>query len=94
VIKVADRDEKGHFKKGWAGGPGRPKAKTDEYKKLLEPHMPEILDKLVGVAKSGDLTAIRLILERMYPVQAAAVEDLAEQVDELRELVRVYNQAA
>lgn len=91
---MADRDEKGHFKKGWAGGPGRPKAKTDEYKKLLEPHMPEILDKLVDIAKSGDLTAIRLILERMYPVQTAAVEELSTQVEELREAVRAYNRAA
>jgi hypothetical protein len=30
----------------------------------------------------------------MYPVQAAQVEELAAQVEELREAVRAYNQAA
>jgi hypothetical protein len=49
---------------------GRKKGVPDRrvaYRALLEPHMGELIDVLVKKAKSGDLFAIKLCLERVIP---------------------------
>ncbi len=91
---MKDRDTIGRFAKGNKGGPGRPRAKTDEYKAMMMEGMPEVIAKLMELAKSGDLTAIRLVLERMYPAHQAQTEELAAQLEELRAIVNAYEQAA
>ena len=76
------------FKKGKSGNPsGRPKSDTANLKPLLAKHGKDVLQKVVDTALSGDLTACKLILDRLYPAikaQAATVnieagETLAEQ---------------
>ena len=59
------------FKKGQSGNPkGRPKKsqnKTTEYKKLLAPHADELIAKLIGLALDGDVSAMRLCIDRITP---------------------------
>lgn len=49
---------------------GRPSGITDKrigFRKLLEPHAPEIVSKLIQMAKDGEPTAMRLVIERLIP---------------------------
>ena len=59
------------FKFGESGNPtGRPKgaiSKRTQIAKLLEPHAEELIAKAVELAKSGDINALRLCLERLLP---------------------------
>jgi len=69
--------------KGRQSGTGR----IEEYRGLLDPHVPELLDVLIGKAKEGDLTALRLILDRTYPVRDAATADIMTEIEELRAML-------
>lgn len=59
------------FEPGKSGNPaGRPRGlpdKRNQYRLMLEPHVPEILTKLAGLAKDGDVAACKLVLERTVP---------------------------
>lgn len=78
------------WKKGQSGNPAGKKAGTgriEQYRTMLDPHVPELLKKLVEAALAGDLGASRIILERVYPVRDAALSDLMADIVELRELI-------
>ncbi len=83
-----------------AGQSGNPNGRTigtgrvDEYRRLLDPHVPDLLNILVEKAKGGDLTALRLVLDRVYPVRDATVAELLEEIEELRQLVEARRTAA
>lgn len=59
------------FKPGQSGCPsGRPKGIADrrsELRSLLEPHANDLVEKLVELAKKGEPTALRLVIERLLP---------------------------
>ncbi len=64
------RDTGGRFAKGNAGGPGNPYArKSAQVRSLMidtvsTDDLQEIIRKLVGMAKAGDIAAAKLILDR------------------------------
>ena len=58
------------FKKGQSGNlKGRPPGTgcVQQLRALLEPRAPELVDKAIALAMSGDTTALKLCLERICP---------------------------
>ena len=57
------------FEKGQSGNPnGRPKSLTASHlRQAIHENMPDILNKLIELAKGGDVQAIKLLLERVCP---------------------------
>ena len=68
--KMSELKKRGRWKPGQSGNPnGRPRG-TGEVAKLrasIAAHVPEIIEQLVEVAKTGDVQAARLLLERVLP---------------------------
>lgn len=64
---MSTRDTNGRFIKGQSGNPsGRPK-KADELRQLLEGDATAVAEKVLKTAAAGDMTAARLVLERIVP---------------------------
>ena len=59
------------FEPGQSGNPdGRPKGIRDKrtaMRELLVPHAPELIAKVVEMAKDGDAAALRICLDRLIP---------------------------
>src|SRR5437773_2774 len=75
--------------KGRPPGTGR----IEAYRKVLDAAMPHLLKQLVEKAKSGDLSAIKLILDRTYPTRDAVVSDLMADIEELRAMIEESRKA-
>ena len=58
----------GKFAKGSSGNPaGRPKSESADLRRKLTEHGDAVVDVVLAAAKSGDLVACRLVLERLLP---------------------------
>jgi hypothetical protein len=58
------------FQPGQSGNPaGRPKNKTPAtlLRKAIADDMPDIIASLVGLAKNGDVAAVKVLLDRVCP---------------------------
>ena len=80
------------FKKGESGNlQGRPKGIKDrrtEFRELLEPYAPALVNKAVAMALKGDSTALRLCLDRLIPpVKAVDVHEGGSTSDNARVLI-------
>ncbi len=78
------------FQPGQSGNlNGRPRgsSRLAEYREMLDPSVPDILKAIVERAKDGDLRAAQLILDRVYPARDAALSDLQEEINEVRDLI-------
>ena len=47
--------------------------------------------RLVDLAKDGDLAAIRIIMERLYPVQQETVTAMLDRIDEIEEQTTTFS---
>ena len=62
------RDKSGRWVKGSTPNPsGRPKAASAELKRQLAQHGTEVVQTVVDAALAGDLTACKLVLDRISP---------------------------
>jgi len=79
-------DEKGRFKKGWSGGPGRPK-KGETFSDLLEKHLSpdEMAQRLAHHVRCADLTALKYAIDRVY---GKPIETVRQTIKEIPEFVR------
>jgi hypothetical protein len=81
------------FEKGKSGNTkGRPKSMTATLlRQAINDDMPDILNKLIDLAKGGDVQAIKLVLDRVcpalkpqaVPINLPLVESLAGQGNEI-----------
>jgi hypothetical protein len=59
------------FTKGKSGNPaGRPRGAKDkrtELRELLKPHAPQLIQRLVEEALDGDVSALRICLDKLIP---------------------------
>lgn len=63
------------FKPGQSGNPaGKPRGAVSERTKLLRDATPELLRKTIELAKTGDIRAIEVILDRTVPRLKTAAE--------------------
>ena len=84
------RDAKGRFVPGYAGGPGNPHAKrvaklrSTLLNAVTEDDIREIVQKLVAMAKEGDIHAAKEVLQRTLgrPIE----HDLLERIEGLEEM--------
>ena len=69
--KTEERDDRGRFRSGNRPGPGRPPGSRNKAsviaQDLLDGEAEKIARKCVDMALGGDVTAIRLCLERLVP---------------------------
>lgn len=58
-----------------SGNPGRPKGTHDRRRNLravlLEPHAEELVGKLLDLARGGDVSALRICIDRLIPAAKA-----------------------
>lgn len=91
------RNGNGQFAKGWQGGPGRQPGYRTALARTLE-NIPDadvkaIRDKIVEQAKSGDMQAAKIILERKWPVpKGAPVEFELAQVEKPEDISKALSQ--
>lgn len=61
------RDSRGRWKPGSSGNPkGRPPT-SERLRELLDPHKEDLVEILVSRALEGDISALRLCMERLAP---------------------------
>ncbi|MFO0899309.1 MAG: hypothetical protein U0836_17940 [Pirellulales bacterium] len=82
------RDASGRFAKGNPGGPGNPHSRKvhvlrSAFLKAIKPSdLREVTEKLVELAKSGDLDAMTLLYERVFGKPIQRDEELQSIIDE------------
>lgn len=78
----AGRDGKGRFQKGKSGNPGGVPAKTVALRKKLESGASKAVSAVVAAAAGGDMSACRLILERVVPQTKPTYPPLSFDLDD------------
>lgn len=68
------------FVPGQSGNPqGRPRGSTDKrsaLRELLDPHAPALVEKLVDKALGGDMSAMRICIDRCIPALKAVEQTI------------------
>jgi hypothetical protein len=92
-----ERDQQGRFQPGSSGNPtGRPPGITDKRtaakRALLEPLLPEAIDKLHQAVSDGERWAVELIvtycLPKPKPVDPEELEEFERRLDEMEQIAR------
>jgi len=86
------RDAQGRFITGWTGGPGNPfSAQVNKLRSVLigsvtQKDMKLVVAALIGKAKDGDTTAIKILLDRVFGPPISA--DLLSRIEELERTIK------
>ncbi|MCH9023652.1 MAG: hypothetical protein IID32_12955, partial [Planctomycetes bacterium] len=88
----------GRFAKGWKGGPGNPHARqVAEFRSAMlsavtKEDLLAVIGSLVEKAKTGDVGATKLLLERLLgPIEALDVLARLDELDEKVTLLKANN---
>jgi len=90
-----DRDIKGRFAKGNSGG-GRSVGATNKaklFEKLTAEHAGEIVASILEDAKNGDGAARKMFMDRYFPISTMQMQQLEEQMEELRGMLEVHDES-
>jgi hypothetical protein len=73
-----ERDPDGHWRQGHSGNPrGRPKGARHRVtilaEQLMQGDAEDVVRAVIGAAKGGDMTAAKIILDRIAPVRKGAL---------------------
>lgn len=73
------------FKPGESGNPAgrKPGAKNKytAFRKMVDPDVPGIIAKIVQMALDGDLTASKMLINRVWPENAEEISDLRSKME-------------
>ena len=90
-----EMDFKCLFAKGNSGG-GRSVGATNKaklFEKLTAEHASEIVASILEDAKNGDGAARKMFMDRYFPVSAMQIQQLEEQMEELREMLETHHES-
>lgn len=76
------RNAKGQFLKGCSGNAGGRSSKQAELRKRLEDHSDEAINQVIEQAKMGEITACRLILDRVIPPSKPIFQPIQFNIDD------------
>lgn len=74
---MSKRDARGRFQKGATGNPGGRPREADELRRLLAKDAKTVAKKVLAAASGGDMTAARIVLERLVPAIKPASEPVS-----------------
>ena len=85
-----NRDARGRFGKGNTFSPGRPRGLgSKKLRDLIGPESEQaILDKLLELALGGDVSALKIFMDRLFPAPAAREAELEERLARLEEMLK------
>lgn len=81
--ETEDRGPRGRFAKGHSiGTPGRPRgSNAKRFRELVGKAIPDIVAKCVEMAKEGDTTAQKIVLDRYFPQRGAIESELFDRLE-------------
>ena len=80
---MTERTPQGRFVKGQSGNPaGRPKSASTALREQLSEHGVAVVDKVVEAAVAGDMTACKLVLDRISPALKATAAPVSIELPE------------
>lgn len=71
---TTSRDGRGRWQKGQSANPGGRPSREKELRQALDKGADKAIKTVLGAAGEGDLTACKLILERVIPVRKPQIE--------------------
>lgn len=65
---MTERQASGKWRKGVSGNPaGRPRAASTQLRHALAEHGTDVVERVVKAAMDGDMTAARIVIDRLLP---------------------------
>jgi hypothetical protein len=88
-----ERNAKGRFVPGNSGGPGRPRgSRVARFRRAVgEDREAELIESIFKAALAGDGVAIRICAERLWPVSNSLIDELRDEIDEIRGILDGLN---
>jgi hypothetical protein len=86
---LGKRDSRGRFLPGYAGGPGRPRgSRVARFRRAVgEDREAELIESIINGALAGDGVALRICAERLWPVSNSLIDELRDEINEIRAIL-------
>jgi hypothetical protein len=96
TVESSPRSKSGRFQKGHSGNPagklkGTPNKTTALAQQLIDSEAETLVRKLIELAKAGDLTCLRICLERLVPPKKSPPMEIAlPQVNAVADIPKLF----